>query len=217
MVLNFTEWFLENGPDPKQLLFPWMSQEDPINVKKMSRYKSLEDYIKSQTRGSRKTEKAAETVVAAPPNSWKSGAEEIENIWHSEIVIPPVPFSTGQMRPEYHIAFVLLKKNDPFVAGNQRLVAVWQGGANDRITRKDLLDGTHPIIAGIVFKGPHITHVWADPNYKTAQTNVYKELMTFARKYLGVIGPEPGDKLTSRSFRTAQAKYDWKRYKGQNA
>jgi hypothetical protein len=210
--MNFAQWYLENGPDPKQQLFPWATEEEPLDYKKLARYKSPENYIKAQTKGARQTEKGAQTVVAAPPNSFMSGKEDVERIFHSEVVIPPKQFANGQVRPERHIAFVLLNKTDPFVNGNKRLIAVWQGEPNNRVTKNDILSHMYDVLGGIVFKGSYLTHAWIDPNYKGPDVNLYRDLREFARKYYGVIGTEPGDELTSKSYRTTQAKYDWKRF-----
>jgi hypothetical protein len=169
--MNFAQWYLENGPDPKQLLFPWATEEDPLDYKRMARYKNLDNYIKAQTKGGRQTEKAAQTVVSAPPNSWMSGGEDVERIFHSEVVIPPKQFANGQIRPERHIAFVLLNKTDPLVHGNKRLIAVWQGEPNNRITKNDVLSHMYDVLGGIVFRGSYLTHTWIDPNYKGPDIN----------------------------------------------
>jgi len=210
--MHFAQWYLENGPDPKQQLFPWMSEEEPLDTKKISRYKNVDNYVKAQVKGAKGTENAARMVVSAPPNSWLSGPEQVERIYHSEIVIPQSQFSSGQPRPERHIAFVAMNKTDALVNGNKRLLAIYQGGANDRITQADVLQDKYPVIGGIVFKGPYLTHAWVDPNYKAPGISLYKSLRDFARKYYGVIGLEPGDDLTSKSFRASQAKYDWNRF-----
>jgi len=207
--MNFLQWYLENGPDSKQQLFPWMSEEEPLNYKRMGRYKGPENYIKAQVKGARNTETVAKQIVSAPPNNFMSGPEEVERIYHSEVVVPPGQFSNGQIRPEKHIAFVLLRKTD---ASNQRLIAVWQGDAKNRITKEGVLNHDYLIIGGILFNGPYLTHAWVDPNYKAPGVSLYKELREFARKYFGVIGLEPGDTLTSKSFRTSQAKYDWNKF-----
>lgn len=210
--MNFAQWYFENGPDPKQQLFPWMSQEEPLDWKQMTRYKSPENYIKAQVKGARKTEGAAKEVVAAPPNGWLSGPEQVENIYNSEFVMPARQLPSGQMWPEKHVAFVVLNKTDPLVNGNKRLLALYQGDPNHKVNKADVIENLYNIIGGIVFKGPYLTHAWVDPSWKAPGVNLYKSLRDFARQYYGVVGVEPGDELTSKSYRTAQAKYDWKRF-----
>ena len=210
--MNFAQWYLENGPDSKQQLFPWASEEEPLDYKRMARYKSPENYIKIQVKGARQTEKAAQAVISAPPNSFMSGPEEVERIFHSEVVIPPKQFPNGQIRPERHIAFVLLNKTDPMVNGNKRLIAVYQGEPKNRVTREDVLNNIYDVLGGIVFKGAYLTHAWINPHYKGPDINLYKAIRDFARKYYGVIGAEPGDELTSKSYRTSQAKYNWNKF-----
>lgn len=194
--------------EEKQQLFPWMSQDEPLD-KNIGRYKSFDNYLRAKTRGGRKTEDAAKQVVSASPNNWVSGKEEVEKIFNSEIVIPPSQFSNGQIRSEKHIAFVLLRKLDPFANGSHRLLAFWQGDRTP-LTKQGILSDLHPVIGGIVFRGEYLTHAWVSPDYKSL--DLYRRLREFARKYLGVIGVAPADELTSKSYRAAQAKYDWKRY-----
>jgi len=208
--MGFSSW-LKEQTDPKQLLFPFMSEEEPLDFKKIGRYKSLENYIKARTKGARKTEQSAQRIVSAEPNSFWAGREEIERVYNSEIIIPPKQFSNGQIRPEYHIAFAHLKNLE--LPGKYRLLAFWQGRPPNRLTKAELLSNYHPIIGGLVHIGGHLTHAWVDPNYKSPEVSIYKALREFAKRYYGVVGPAPDEDLLSKSYLTAQAKYEWDKWK----
>lgn len=209
--MRFRDFFESGEQVPKQQLFPWMTEEDPVNVRSMKRHTSYDSYLKSKLRGARDTERAATAVTSATPNGFMSGTEVLQNLYPCEVVIPPKAFSNGVMRPEYYIGFVHLHKTDALVNGMDRLLAVWQG-TDKKLNAQEIMAGNSLVIGGIVFRGPYLTHTWVDPQYK--DYGLYKLLREFARKYFGVVGTAPDDKLKSRSYLTAQAKYDWKRYQG---
>jgi hypothetical protein len=219
--MKFLQW-LENEEGPHiQRLFPFMTDEEPVDSKKIGRYKDRDSYIKAMTRGGKKTEDSTQKIVSATPNSfWSMMREKVENLWNDAIILPPHSFANGQVRPEYHVALALLKSEKPMENGKDRyrLLAYYQGNKGEKLTKNDLGDSIHSVIGGLVVIGGYITHAWVDNHWRGTipaggrHFSLYQKLREFARMYLGVHGLAPNDDLTSKSFRASQAKYDYNRF-----
>jgi hypothetical protein len=216
--MEFRQW-LEADYYPGLKLFPFMTEEDPPNFRSIRRYKNMEDYVKAKSRGGRHTENAAKALISAPFNGKFVGKpEEVLEIIPNAIKIPAHTFPNGTRRPERSIAFVHVATTAPmnpnipkYNKRRHRVLAFWQGG--EETYTKDNLEYDRPV-GGISFIGDYIDTVWVDPEFKgnpeVEIPSLYKALREFC-KQRGVMGLEPGDDLTSKSFRIAQAKYDWKR------
>jgi hypothetical protein len=216
--MTFAQWM-----EMFQPALPFMQQEPEPDHKKIARYKSKESYVKAMSKGGRQTETAAERIVSAPPSSWFIGEEELDELAQDAAIIPPIDFPPsekypkGIQRPAFHIAFATLKGKEPLPNGQYRtrILAFWQGQAGKRVSPTEIMGGISHIIGGLVMIGGHITDVWVDPNYRSDKSfNLYKELRKFATQK-GYTSLAPGDDLTSKSFRAAQAKHDWERSKKQ--
>lgn len=218
-VMDFRS-FLE--ADLYQKMFPFMTEEDPPNIKKMRRYKNMDNYVRAMSKGGKDTEVAAEKLISAPADHWFAGGpEELLEIVPGAFVIPSYTFPGGRTRPEWKIAFVHLKTKDPVNPNNpeynrprHRILAYWQG-RKDRFTKENVFDGFTRPIGGLSFVGSYIDTVWIDPEYRGSHPDVkipslYKALREFAKRR-GAVSLKPEDDLTSKSYRAAQAKYDWKR------
>ncbi len=203
-----------------QKLFPFMTQEDPLDYKKIGRYRDQDSYIRAMSRGGKKTEDVTEKVVSATPNSFWSMPEDLVNLWNSAIILPPHAFTSGQMRPEFHVALALLKskkvlRDDDY---RYRLLAYYQGNKGETLKREDIFDSIHSVIGGLVMVGGYITHAWVDKHWRGTLPaggqpfSLYNKIREFARQHLGVVGLAPNDDLTSKSFRASQAKHDYGRY-----
>jgi hypothetical protein len=79
-VVNFKLWFEASV----QQLFPFMTDEEPLDWKKIGRFKNRDSYIKSKIKGSRNTENAAKEVISAPVGLW---GEELTNLWNDAVVV----------------------------------------------------------------------------------------------------------------------------------
>ena len=208
--MNFKQWL-----ESQQLLFPFKTEDDPPNLDKIKRYKSLDNYVAAMSKGGRKTEVSAKEVVKRP--RWNIAIA----CFRSKNIINP------QSKEGNHKQF--------------RILAFFQGRKNT-FTKEEAMDPYANVIGGIVGFGDQITHVWVDDEYRGNLShanipNLYKELLRFARER-GIVGMAPEDAtcpkcgetvrvnnepakcpkcgtlaqpLTSKSFRAAQAKYDWKR------
>jgi hypothetical protein len=209
--MKFKQW-LEGD---LQKLFPFMSEEDPLDWKKISRYRSKDSYVKAKSKGGRETEVAAEKVITATPNRTFFGKETLENLWNNAFKIPPHTFPNGQKRPEFSVALALLKNVMHNGKNRYRLLAYWEG--RETMTSEDIMEGYHSIIGGIAFIDGYMTHAWVDKHWRGTVPgeepfNLWQKLREFAKTYLGIIGPAPDDELTSKSFRASQAKHDYNRY-----
>lgn len=187
--------FIEN----LQPLIPFFSQEDPIDPKNFSRFKNKESYIRSKIKGSKKTEDIAERFALAPVNSSMLSKENVLNIWNNVIKFK-----------DFNLCFVQTITEIPVYKNyyRYRLLAFYQ--ENNEMVNKSNVEDLLPI-AGLSYIRGYITHVAVEKSFR--KMNIYAEMMKFARIYLGIHGIEPGDDLTSRSFRKAQASYDYERYK----
>lgn len=221
--MQFKLW-LETDERPSiQQIFPVFTQEDPPNYKKISRYSSKDAYVKAQMRGGKKTELSAEKMAGAPFGDFFSGADEqIEKIWRNALTVPAHKFTTGQVRPEMKIHLVHLMSKEPMPNGKyrHRLLAYYGGTAKAReehwIDRNTLAQNTwRTPIAGLIMMEGYITHAWVDKSWRGREPggfSLFEAVREFARMYLGVHGTHPDDDLTSKSYRGAQAKYDYNRY-----
>ncbi len=221
--MDFKNW-LENN---YQKLFPFATEEDPPDFKKINRFKSLDNYLKASSSGGRKTEIAAEKLISLPANSPMigGGGERILELVPSALVIPSHQFPSGQIRPERHVAFVHLTTKEPINPNQEkynkprhRILAYWQGDNNSRFTKERVFDPYEYPIGGVSFVGSYLDTVWIAPDFRGSHPEIgipslYKALREFAKKR-GIVSLEPDDDLTSKSFRLAQAKYDWNRAKG---
>lgn len=201
--MNFKQ-FLEN--DIYQDVFPFMKKEPTVNIDK-NKYPTPEAYIKSKSRIGKKTEIAAEKISSARISSWFTGEEEILEIVNNATSIPPTPNT-----PKFNIAFVHTKSKEPLPNGKSRFrfLAFWEGN-NKRLNKTDL-EYLDPI-GGIVYIGGYITDVWVNKAFRGTDKqgfSLYRELRKAAARR-GVLTLAPGDDLTSKSYRAAQAKYDYKR------
>ncbi len=214
--MRFKNWF---ETDNYQKVFPWASQEDPPDLKKINRYKNRDNYVNAMSKGGRQTERAAEQLISKPFSSPLIGQEEIAEIVPGAIVIPQFQLPDGRLRPQWTIAVVHTKTikpanefNPKYNKPRHRLLAYWQGQKST--FNKSELEYESPI-GGLSFIGDYIDTVWVHPEYRGDTErygfpNLYKKLREFATRR-GIVGLSPDDDLTSKSFRAAQAKYDWKR------
>lgn len=208
-----------------QSLFPFMTQEDPPNPKKINRYKSRDNYVTAMSRGGKNTEGAAERLISYRVSFPFIGPEQLLGVYPSAFVIPSHQFPDGRVRPQWNVAFVHVKTVKPVNPDNpyydrprHRLLAMWQG-RDTTFTREQALDQFPHIVGGLSWVGNDIDMAWVDKEYrgKHPEANVpslYAALRKFATQ-LGAVGLKPGDDLTSKSFRAAQAKHDWNRTKNQ--
>jgi hypothetical protein len=213
--LSFQAWV-----ETYQTTFPFMQEEDPPNHKKIGRFTNQQNYIKSASKGGRQTEVAAEKLISAPVSNWFVGEEEIVEMLPNAFTIPSFTFPNGQIRPEWHVAFVVVRGTKPanpnepkYNKRRYRILAFWQG-RNTSFSRQDLDSYAKPI-GGLAGLGGYIDTVWVDKEWRGSHPDkqipsLYKVLREFAKK-IGFPSLEPGDDLTSTSFRAAQAKHDWKR------
>jgi hypothetical protein len=249
--MDFKQWL-----ETKQLLFPFKTDDDPPNISKINKYKSLDNYVKSMSKGGRKTEISAKQVVSQPPGSamakWFGGGFELEELVPNAVVIPSFTFPNGYKRPQWNLAIAILKSKNVINPQNKegnykqfRILAFFQG-QKSTFTKSEVMDPYANPVGGLVGFGDQITHVWVDDEYRGNLShvnvpNLYKELLKFAKER-GIVGmasenaccskcgetvqihnepkkcPKCGtvvQPLTSKSFRAAQAKYDWKRTKGE--
>ena len=245
--MNFKQWL-----ESQQLLFPFKTEDDPPNLDKIKRYKSLDNYVAAMSKGGRKTEVSAKEVVSISPGSarakWFGGGFEVEEIVPNAVIIPEHIFPNGQKRPRWNIAIACFRSKNIINPQSKevnhkqfRILAFFQGRKNT-FTKEEAMDPYANVIGGIVGFGDQITHVWVDDEYRgnlnhVNVPNLYKELLRFAKER-GIVGMAPEDAtcpecgetvrvynepakcpkcgtlaqpLTSKSFRAAQAKYDWKR------
>lgn len=208
--MKFKQW-LENE---YQTLFPFASEEEPLSpdqIKKISKYKSKENYVKANSRGGKQTEIAAKKVAGSFINGYL-GKEKIEAIYTNQVVIPKKEF-VSLIKPERYIAFVKLVTEN---ADNtlHRLLALYQGEKKDRLDPQAVLENEYQIIGSIVFQRGYITHVWVDPEYK--DVNLYGKMREFVRKYYGIHGAAPGDDLLSKSYKSAEAKHIYNKFLSQS-
>ena len=210
--MEFIQWLIEN--DVYQKLFPWATEENPVDIKKISRFKSIDNYIKNQQKGSRQTDVAAEKLILSYPNS---NYEQIVQIVPNYIVIPPKQMGS-QIRPQWYISFVHLKTinnvnpNDSYYDRPRHRILAYFTGKKQGFTKDQVFDYFHQPIGGVSYIGNDIDVVWVASQWRGTQDNIsiYKELRNFAKKR-GAVDLKPNDDLTSKYFRAAQAKYDWKR------
>ena len=153
-------------------------------------------------------------------SNWFVGEEEIVEMVPNAFTIPSFTFPNGQIRPEWHVAFVVVRGTKPANPNNPkynkrryRILAFWQG-RDTSFSKKDLDQYAKPI-GGLSGLGGYLDTVWVDKEWRGNRPDkqipsLYKALREFAKK-IGFPSLEPGDDLTSTSFRAAQAKYDWKR------
>jgi hypothetical protein len=201
---TFLEW-LES--DLYQSVFPFMKEEPPIDIEKIKKHKNKEEYVKSASKKGKKTEVAAEKIVSTPINSWIVGEEELLELINKATFVPA---NNNPPRPEFNIAFAHVKSKEllPNNKSRFRILAFWEG--ENKILNKEEIKKLNPI-GGIVYIGGYITDVWVSPEFRGKDKNgfsLYKELRKFATRR-GIVGLSPGDDLTSKSFRAAQAKYDY--------
>ena len=205
----FKQWLLEN-----QHLFPFLSTEDPLSqdeIKKIKRFKSKESYVKNAQRGGRDTQQAAKVVAMASVNSFYLGSEKIDNIYNKALIIPSKAFSNGIMRPQRYVAFVHTTTIKPNIANvfTHRLIAYYQ--MDNNITEQDIMENYLTMMGSIVYQGNYITHAYIDPEYRNLGFNLYAKMREFLLKHYGVT-TNPGDDLTSKEFRGAEAKHKWNKY-----
>lgn len=232
--MKFKEWL-----ETWQPALPFMQEEDPPPK---IRHRTMDNYVRDMTRGSRDTERAAQMVVSAPLGSAMAPQnEKIVNIIPKAATIK-LPNERGVR----YVALVLLETEEPqdsplkeYQKKVYRLLAYYQKGEN---FNKSEIQFARPI-GGLQGMGGYYTHIWVDPEYRGKQEgvpNIFKLIMSYAKK-MGIHGLMPETKacekcdvqvhvgsrptkcpncghlaqpLTSKSLRTAQAKYDWKRSKG---
>lgn len=222
--MRFRDWI--NEVDNYQKLFPFATEEDPPDVKKINRYKNMDNYVQAMSKGGRQTEIAAEKLISSPANNWfiGGGGEELIELVPNALIIPSFTFPGGRVRPQWGIAFAHFKTkeamnpNQPkYNKPRHRILAFFQG-KNPNFTKEQALDPHSKPVGGVSFIGSYIDTVWVDPEYRGSHPEVnipslYKALRQFATRR-GAASLEPSDDLTSKSFRAAQARYDWKRAKG---
>jgi hypothetical protein len=200
--MNFKE-YLET--DIYQSVLPFMKEEPKLD-KNISKYKSKEDYVKSMGKSGRKTEIAAEKIVSARISSWIVGEEEILEIVNKATFIK----NNDPNRPQFNINFTHVKSKEllPNNKSRFRILAFWQG-TKENINKQEIIN-LDPL-GGIVYIGGYITDVYVKPEFRGKDKfgfSLYKELRKFASRR-GIISTAPNDDLTSKSYRMAQAKYDY--------
>jgi len=215
-MLSFRTWL-----ETYQQVFPFASEEDPPDLKRIRRFKNRDNYVRAMTRGARNTEDAARVLISKPISSPWVGKEEVLDIHPNVLTIPEYTFPNGRVREAVSIAFVHVRTVEPanpnqpkYNKPRYRLLAFYQG-RNPTFTKNDALNGMP--IGGLAHIGGYIDTVWVDDDFKGTENNkaanipsLYKVLREFAKK-IGYPSLEPGDDLTSKSYRAAQAKYDWGR------
>lgn len=202
---TFLEYIKE--ADVYQSVLPFMREEPPVDVNKIKKYKSKDEYVKAASKSGKQTEIAAEKIVSTPISSWIVGEEELLELVNKATSIPK---NDNPPRPEFSIAFVHVKSKEklPNNKSRFRILAFWEG--ENKILNKNEIESLNPI-GGIVYIGEYITDVWVRNDFRGTDKNgfsLYKELRKFASRR-GIMGLAPGDDLTSKSFRAAQAKYDY--------
>lgn len=208
-MLNFKLWL-----EIHQKLFPWATEESPVDPN-IKRFKNLDNYIKNKTKNSKKTEVAAEKLINEYPNP---NREQIIQLLPAYITLPSKNYPNGQIRSERYIAFVHLKTinnvnpNEPYYDRPRHRILAYYTLQNKNFSKDQVFGYFDRPIGGISFIGNDIDVVWVDQNWRGNYDNfsLYKELRNFA-KLRGAVDLKPNDELTSKSFRIAQAKYDWKR------
>lgn len=222
--MDFKIWLEGESEKPSfQQLIPHFTQEDPPDYKKIGRYVSQDNYVKAMTRGSKKTELSAEKMVSAPPGSFFTGVEEaVEKIWNHALTVPEYQFPDGRVRPTIKLNLILMVSAKPMPNGKNRhrLLAYYGGmegkeGLEDYKLTRDIKKSYASPIGGLIMFGGYVTHAWVDQHWRGREPSgfsLFESLREFARMYLGVHGTAPDDDLTSKSYRTSQAKYDYKRY-----
>lgn len=201
MEMSFKCWL-----EDYQRVFPFMQEEDPPDIKKISRYKTKEDYIRAVQRGGRQTEKSAKQWIAQPASHWLIGEEELVELIPNAITIPtPVG--------EKSLTIVHLMEKEPqSPLGKKRYRILAYLG---EMSKSDIFDQWTKPVGGISGYGGYITHVWVEDVFRGKQPNLYKFLMEIARER-GIVGLAPlARPLMSKDILAAQAKYDWKRTKGE--
>lgn len=211
--MRFKKW-LENY----QQVFPFASEEDAPDLKKIKRFKSMDNYVKAMSKGGRNTEDAAEKLIRFPANSPLVGGEDIIEFVPNAFIIPASTFSNGKIKPQRSISFVHLKSkevanpnDEKYNRHRHRILAYWNPDGS--FSKEDVLDYFNRPVGGLSFIGSYIDTVWVDPEFRSTQPSLYKALREFAR-LRGIVSIDPSDQLTSKSFRASQAKYDWKRAQG---
>lgn len=220
---------------------------DQDQLKKIQRYKSKENYVKAMQRGGRKTELSAEKMISQPIGSWFVGDERIVNYKPNAIIIPERKLKDGHVLPKIGIAMVHLETEEPINSTNPqfankhryRILAFWQGPKIDGWTPKDIQFGVQPLGGASGFGG-YLDTFWVAPDM-SKEIPLYKEIRKFAAE-IGYPALNPKDRpgarqkalnnlkpgedadmaasdteLTSKSFRGAQAKYDWDRAQAQKS
>jgi hypothetical protein len=198
---TFQKWLIEH--DLYQSVFPFLREEPPPD-KRAKLYQNKQDYVQSAIAGAKQTETVAEKFVSARFNSWIVGEETLLELVNGAATVP-----AQSNRPEFSIAFAHVKSNEklPNNKSRFRILAFWEGEK----TLKNI-NNLDPI-GGIVYIGGYITDVWVNPAWRGKDASgfsLYKELRKFAARR-GVVGLDPADDLTSKSYRMSQAKYDYRR------
>jgi hypothetical protein len=230
--MNFKTWLESEEPEQhpynnfqRQTWFPFIQQanDERINPKKVLKYKSPETYAVAAQRGGKKTEIATEKMVSQRINSPMLPFDEkiIRTVPNAVIVpayeLPPTDkYPQGIKRPAARIAFVVTQGENMFNPDRRinRVLAFYQG-------YKPTLSGevlNYDPIGGLIVSNGHITHAWVHPEHRAnsnasgswSNYKLYRSLREFAAS-IGYFDLEPGDDLTSKSYRAADAKYQYRR------
>jgi hypothetical protein len=118
----------------------------------------------------------------------------------------------------WNIAFAHVKSKESLPNGKSRfrILAFWEG--QGRLGKSEAMNGNLIPLGGIVYIGGYITDVWVAPDMRGTNSegfSLYRKLREFAARR-GIVGVAPGDELTSKSYRAAQARYDYRRASGEN-
>lgn len=209
---SFKEWLAE--ADYYQKMFPFATEEPEIDKDFIKRFKSPESYARFKSSTGRQTGDAAKQLVSQPASNWFVGEEELVELVPKAFTIPAKRFAT-RTRPEKHLAFAHLQTTGPVNPNNpqynkprHRLLAYWQGD-QDTFTKKEVMNSISRPVGGVSWVGSYIDNVWVDDDFRNIQPSLYGALMKAAQRRGAVV--DPNDKLTSKEFRAAQAKHDWKR------
>lgn len=230
--MDFKTWLENQEPEQhpynnfqRQKFFPFVHQanDERIDSKKVLRYKTPQSFAKASQKGGRATE-----VVTARMVSQRIGSpllpfdEKVVRVIPNSVLIPAYElppsekYPQGVQRPEAKIAFVVTQGNDGFSDRRLGRILAYYQGYKPTFDRESL-EYANPI-GGLIVSNGHITHAWVDEEHRSnskaigpwANYKLYRSLREFAAS-LGYFDLEPGDDLTSKSYRASDAKYQYRR------
>jgi hypothetical protein len=230
--MDFKEWLETTGPEQhpynnfqRQGWFPFIHQanDERIDPKKVLKYKSPATYAKAAQKGGRQTEIATEKIVSQRINApLLPFSEEVVRIIPNAVIVPgyELPpsekYPKGIKREAARIAFVVTKGDDSYTSRRLNRVLAFYQGYKPSFGQEDI-QYADPI-GGLIVSNGHITHAWVHEEHRANPNNIgpwgnyklYRSLREFAAS-IGYFDLEPGDELTSKSYRASDAKYQYRR------